>query len=226
VEPACFKYVSEFTSINFVVRSTSSLPSQVDYDTSNTSITRRNPRPSNGLAMSSPPPQRVDVLTISNLQKHTVHANETPRTKVLRYFNNQFEDSRILCDRDPSPIPAPQISSSWDVVKDFLPGNLTPKTALMVGNYQSPILGRQNEILPESDDNRSPFQGGLQPVFHSEDSDILVHNPHIQNLPVESPPPIITRKRKFERTISVYPTYSSSLTRPPEESKGTSPFPR
>ena len=77
--------------------------------------------PHHSRLMSSP--YRGDVLTISNLQKHTVHAHETPRTKVTRYFN-QFEDPRVLSHRDPSPIPSPlpRHQGPWDIAKPFFSG--------------------------------------------------------------------------------------------------------
>src|SRR5271170_4611399 len=69
-------------------------------------------------------PCRGDTLTISNLQKHT--ANETPRTKLIRYFN-QFEDPRVLpSHRDLSPIPHSPLPplDPWEVAKSFFSGIL------------------------------------------------------------------------------------------------------
>ena len=64
-------------------------------------------------------PPRVGTLTTSNLQNFTLHAHETPRTKVIRYFN-QVEDPRILSSREPSPIPFQNSSDPWDLTTSFI----------------------------------------------------------------------------------------------------------
>ena len=67
--------------------------------------------------MFSPP--QMGTLTTSNLHKLTLHAHETPRTKVIRYFN-QVEDPRILSNREPSPIPFQNSNDPWDLTRTFI----------------------------------------------------------------------------------------------------------
>jgi hypothetical protein len=71
------------------------------------------------MATFSPP--RIGTLTTSNLQNFTLHAQETPRTKVIRYFN-QVEDPRILSNREPSPIPFQNSNNPWDLTASFIYG--------------------------------------------------------------------------------------------------------
>jgi hypothetical protein len=80
--------------------------------------------------MRSPQP-RASILTTSNLQRHTTTAAvETPRTKIMRYFNQVTaadeaeEDPSVLLaeDRPDSPPPDHETRSPWDPTKDFMPG--------------------------------------------------------------------------------------------------------
>src|SRR5215471_5024999 len=94
-------------------------------------------------------PHRMDSLTTSNLRKLTLHAQETPRTKVIRYFN-QVEDPRILSNREPSPIPFQNSNDPWDLTSIFIhrPSFLT--TVLIVEDCPSPILGKKDFPTPNS----------------------------------------------------------------------------
>jgi hypothetical protein len=87
-------------------------------------------------------PCRGDVLTMSNLQKHTVYSHETPRTKVIRYFN-QFEDPRFLSHRDPSPIPSSlphHHQDPWEVAKAFFSGSPPEKKLDFNLAYERDVL--------------------------------------------------------------------------------------
>jgi len=166
-------------------------------------------------------PCRGDILTISNLHKHTTNANETPRTKLLRYFN-QFEDPRVLSlHRDLSPIPPTPLPphDPWDVAKTFFLGIPPPKQNLREGNYPSPILG-QKKILAQEEIRPVLGGGHFQHAFESEDTDILAHNPQIQNRSVDVVP-LIPQKRAHEDTTSVY---SWSVSVPPQETGLLHPF--
>jgi hypothetical protein len=66
-------------------------------------------------------PTSLAILTSSNLQKHTIQAHETPRTKVIRYFN-QVEDPTILTNREQSPILSPK--HPWDLHNTFTSSTL------------------------------------------------------------------------------------------------------
>jgi len=164
-------------------------------------------------------PCRGDILTISNLQKHTTHANETPRTKLIRYFN-QFEDPRVLSShRDPSPIPPGPLPPHdlWDVAKPFFPGPLSLSTQLTKGNYSSPILG-QKKVIQQEEIRPVQGEGCFQHAFQSEDTDILVHNPQIQHRFVDAGS-LIPQKGPHEDTTSVY-SWSVSI---PPQATGSSP---
>ena len=133
-----------------------------------------------------PSPQlRNTVLTTSNLQKHTTTtAIETPRTKVMRYFNQvtaeTTEDISLLPEtRLASPANQESVSP-WDPTRDFLPGLYTLLSRVdRVGRMgASPILGQK---VPRT--TPSPIViAARYNVFASEDSDILLPNRNKPNI--------------------------------------------
>jgi hypothetical protein len=97
--------------------------------------------------------------------------------------------------------------------KGFPPLSSRLPEELIVGGYQSPILGQKN--IP------SKKLGLEEPVimnyaFHSEDSDILAHRTNIQNRVTE-------KKNKISGRTGgevVQSTYSWSESPSPDDSKG------
>jgi hypothetical protein len=142
--------------------------------------------------MLNPPHQIIESLTTSNLQKHTLSANETPRTKVSRYFS-QVEDPQILSRREPTPTQL-AVSDPWDPSKDFMPGIFIVRK-LIIGGYKSPILGLKVNTRPLNQMN-NVTTAIVNRVFESEDSDILAPNTNKQNIRKgDTGPEELNRKR-------------------------------
>ena len=146
---------------------------------------------------------QVNVLSASNLQKYTIHAHETPRTKVIRYFN-QVEDPQTLASRMSSPIPIRSSQDPWDFEKSLLPG-IYIFCELTVGKCHSSILGSKK--FPEQAAIQWSSIG--QQAFHSEDSDILVHKAATLDRPGLMSPRKIYSMMDCEDTHSAY-TWSNS----------------
>lgn len=117
------------------------------------------------------------TLTTSNLQRHTQSGQLTPRTKVIRYFN-QIEDPQILQTRGQSPIRGRKSLSPWDPTKTFIQG-YSQGDGFMTAVAESPILGQK--VLPPSPTRKMGMfeEGVVLQVFDSEDSDIITPNPVI-----------------------------------------------
>ena len=155
----------------------------------------------------------MESLTTSNLQKHTVYAHETPRTKVIRYFN-QVEDPEFLSNRENTPIPKQELHNIWNFGKAFMPGTHFVKT-ITVDPIQSPILGQK--IFPGPKSQRPLYDTtSIQCVFHSEDSDILVPNTNIKNPLEDASSRKQVAKEDFDDNQSAY-TWSD--TNKPEQAK-------
>lgn len=158
-------------------------------------------------------PRQMGTLTTSNLHKLALHAQETPRTKVIRYFN-QVEDPCILSNREPSPIPFQNSSDPWDLTRSFIYSPLSFKTVLIVGDCPSPILGKKNFPSRNSVYEEPPI---VYTAFDSEDSDILAPNTNIQNRLVNNNPRRTSVKGDYE---GIQSGYSWSESPQPEHSKG------
>jgi hypothetical protein len=85
-------------------------------------------------------------LTTSNLVKHTTLATESPRTKLLRYFQHPFPS----CPPSPCALPTCNVSVHRP---------LTPPD-----HHLSPILGRKKVLPPVS----------VYRAFRSDDDELLV----------------------------------------------------
>ena len=88
------------------------------------------------------------------------------------------------------------------------------KTVLIVGDCPSPILGEKGFPTRNSVYEEPPI---VHNTFDSEDSDILTHNPNIQNRLVNNSPKRTSVKRDYEAIQSVH---SWSESPQPEHSKG------
>ena len=157
----------------------------------------------------------MDVLTASNLQKLDMQVPETPRTKVLRYFEQ--EESPLLPNRIDDPIVAYQDTDQWEVPAFFVSRILRFRDVVnVIEHHQSPILG--GRVPPSPKASLRAYQKTtaevVQPAFQSEDSEILAHNTTIQNrIKPESPG---NRAQKG----NVNSTYSWSPSPPPQPQKG------
>src|SRR5437763_1964344 len=87
----------------------------------------------------------MDMLTTPNLDKLALQTQETPRTKVIRYFN-QVEDPRILSNRDPNPI------QSFPDSNDPIVENMYEKRPLKK-IVEDPVTGTFN-INPKKDKSK------------------------------------------------------------------------
>ena len=160
-----------------------------------------------------------EMLTSTNLEKHTISAKETPRTKVIRYFT-QVEDPTSLRNRDTSPIVTSQFNDPWHSANRYLQMNLAKTNGQLPEPFDSLILG-QNHFQPFDgfgDENKK----SIRRAFRSDDSEILMPNWNSQNIVnVISPRKLhSSTKVQEEKAESAY-TWSESLNG--EEDKGTFP---
>jgi len=109
------------------------------------------------------------TLTTSNLQKYTAH--ETPRTKVLRYFNQVENPPSPIIKQTQIAHLRPQLDP-WQLAKQFLPG-IKKSFEADAGPCESPVLGRKERPLMDREDG----PGMMKSAFESEDSDLLVYIP-------------------------------------------------
>jgi len=158
----------------------------------------------------------IEMLTSINLKKHTISANETPRTKVIRYFK-QVEDPMSLINRETVPIVTSQLNDPWHSANRYLQENLSKTNGPLLEPFTSPIL-RQKHMQPfeEFGDEK---EKSVHRAFRSDDSEILVPNWNSENI-VNAVSP---RKLRFaakvdqDKADSAY-TWSESIN--PEEEKG------
>jgi len=127
----------------------------------------------------------MDVLTASNLQKLDMQVQETPRTKVLRYFVQvEQEESPLVPNRIDDPIVSYRDTDQWEAPALFISRTVRFRHVInVIEHYQSPVLG--GRVPPSPKASLRPYQNAtaeaVQPAFQSEDSEILAHNTTVQN---------------------------------------------
>jgi len=169
----------------------------------------------------NPPQGHMDVLTASNLQKLDMQVEETPRTKVLRYFVQVEQEERpLIPNRIDSPIGPYRDSHQLEVPALFISRTFYllcfRDMSDVLEDYKSPILGQRVPPSPKSSlaTYRKTTAEVVQPAFQSEDSEILAHNTTIRNRPKPEGQGNPAEKLSFNST------YSWSPSRTPQPQKG------